>query len=60
LYVLRRPALVKGLINSADQFVRAPDGREFPVKSAKRGAEERQLTLALLTSDVDEANKLGL
>jgi hypothetical protein len=47
---------VKGLIISADQFVRAPDGREFPLKPAKRGAEERQLTFALLTGDVDEAD----
>ena len=55
-YVLRLPAPVKGVIISVDQFARAPDGREFPVKPAKRGAEQRQLTFALLTGDVEDAD----
>jgi beta-lactamase regulating signal transducer with metallopeptidase domain len=55
-YVLRLPAPVKGVIISVDQFARAPDGREFPVKPVKRGAEEGQLTFALLTGDVDDAD----
>lgn len=55
-YVLRLPAPVKGVIISVDQFARTPDGREFPVKPVKRGAEERQLTFTLLTGDVDDAD----
>ena len=55
-YVLRLPAPVKGVIISVAQFARAPDGREFPVKPVKRGAEERQLTFALLTGDVEDAD----
>jgi beta-lactamase regulating signal transducer with metallopeptidase domain len=55
-YVLRLPAPVKGVIISVDEFARAPDGREFRVKPAKRGAGERGLTFALLTSDVEDAD----
>jgi hypothetical protein len=55
-YVLRLPAPVKGVIISVNEFARAPDGREFPVKPVKRGAQERQLTFALLTGDVEDAD----
>jgi hypothetical protein len=55
-YVLRLPAPAKGVIIWVHQFARAPDGREFPVKPVKRGAEERQLTFTLLTGDVDDAD----
>ncbi|MHC4400431.1 MAG: hypothetical protein ACYTG0_12210, partial [Planctomycetota bacterium] len=55
-YVLRLPAPAKGVIISVRGFARAPDGREFPVKPVKRGAEERQLTFTLLTGDVDDAD----
>jgi hypothetical protein len=55
-YVLRLPAAAKGVIISVDQFARAPDGQEFPVKPAKRGAEQRQLTFATLTGDVNDAD----
>jgi hypothetical protein len=55
-YVLRLPAPVTGVVLSVDQFARAPDGREFPVKPVKRGAGERQLTFAVLTGDVDDAD----
>jgi hypothetical protein len=44
------------VIISVDQFARAPDGQEFPVKPAKRGAEQHQLTFALLTGDVEDAD----
>ena len=55
-YVLRLPAPVKGVIISVDQFARALNGREFPVKPVKSGAEQRQLTFALLTGDVEGAD----
>jgi len=55
-YVLRLPAPVQGAIISVNGFARAPDGREFPVKPVKRGAEKRQLTFTLLTRDVDDAD----
>jgi beta-lactamase regulating signal transducer with metallopeptidase domain/uncharacterized GH25 family protein len=55
-YVLRLPAPVNGVIISIDQFARAPDGQEFPVKPLKRGAAQRQLTFALLTGDVEGAD----
>jgi hypothetical protein len=55
-YVLRLPGPVKGVIISVNEFARAPNGREFPVKPVKRGAEGRQLTFALLTGDVVDAD----
>ncbi len=55
-YVLRLPAPVKGVIISVHEFARAPDGREFSVKPVKHGAKKRQLTFALLTGDVDDAD----
>ncbi len=55
-YVLRLPASVQGTIISVYEFARAPDGREFPIRPVKRRAEERQLTFALLTGDVDDAD----
>lgn len=55
-FVLRLPAPVKGVIISINEFARAPDRREFPVKPVKRGAGERHLTFALLTGDVDDAD----
>ena len=60
-YVLRLPAPANGIILSVDRFARSPDGREFPVKPVKRSAEKRgveqgQLTFALLTSDVEDAD----
>ncbi|HUE13411.1 MAG TPA: M56 family metallopeptidase [Planctomycetaceae bacterium] len=55
-YVLRLPAPVPEVIIWVDQFARAPDGQEFPVKPVKRGAKQRQLTFALLTGDVDDAD----
>jgi protocatechuate 3,4-dioxygenase beta subunit len=55
-YVLRLPTPAKGVIISVDQFARGSDGREFPVKPAKRGAEQRQFTFALLTGDVEDAD----
>jgi hypothetical protein len=55
-YRLRLPAPAKRVFISVDEFARAPDGREFPVKPVKRRAKQRQLTFAPLTGDVDDAD----
>jgi protocatechuate 3,4-dioxygenase beta subunit len=55
-YALRLPAPAKGVIILADQSARAPNGRDFPVRPVKRVAEEHQLTFALLTGNVDDAD----